>query len=63
MLAIEALLEVVDDTWEEPMEKTSKDWETRKDQDKLAHLEILLQIDNKEENIMWRLVKSLLLIN
>ena len=38
MLDIEWLPEVVDDTWEEPMDKTSKEWKTFKGQDEMAHL-------------------------
>ena len=48
VLDIEGLLEVVDGTWEEPIENTSEEWKTWKARDKMARFEILLHVDKKE---------------
>ena len=58
VLEIEGLLEVVDGTWEEPIDKTSKEWKTWKARDKMARLEILLHIDDKQEDIIRRLTTT-----
>ena len=52
VLEIEGLLEVVDGTWEEPIDKTSKEWKTWKARDKMARLEILLHVDDMQANII-----------
>ena len=58
VLDIEGLLEVVDGTWEEPIDKTSKEWKTWKARDKIAHLEILLHVDDKQADIIRRLTTT-----
>ena len=55
MLDIEGLLEVVDATWEEPIEKTLEECKTWKARDKMACLEILLHIDYNQTDIFRRL--------
>ena len=55
MLHIEGLLKFVDVTWEEPIEKMLEECKTWKAQDKMARLEILLHIDDKQANIYRRL--------
>ena len=40
VLDIEGLLEVVDDTWEETIDKTSEEWKTWKDRGKHGRIEI-----------------------
>ena len=61
VLDIEGLLEVVDGTWEEPIDKTSEEWKTWKARDKMARLEILLHIDDKQADIIRRLTTTVAL--
>ena len=52
VLDIEGLLEVVDDTWEEPTNNPLEEWKTWKARDKMACLEILLHVDDKQADII-----------
>ena len=58
VLDIEGLLEVVDDTWEEPTNNPLEEWKTWKARDKMARLEILLHVDDKQADIIPRLTTT-----
>ena len=58
VLDIEGLLEVVDDTWEETIDKTSEEWKTWKDRNKMVRMEILLHVDDKQADNIQRLTMT-----
>ena len=58
VLDIEGLLEPVNAAFEESIDKTLEEWKTWKAQDKMACLEILLHVDDKQADIIRRLTTT-----